>query len=106
MSSQPRCPSRCTAAGSGRTGREKSETRRGAGFRCSALRAKCSVLHVQLGTAVAGATLRIVRTVGVRVRSDRAALAVAVRADQAARIDAVADQVVVHDLGATLGQLL
>src|SRR5690606_14600675 len=65
-----------------------------------------SVLDVQLGAAVLRTAFRIVRTIRVGVRSDRTALAVAGRADQARSVDAVAGQVVIDRLGATLGQLL
>src|SRR6185369_266714 len=64
------------------------------------------VLDVQLGAAVARTAFRIVRTVFVGVRGDRAALAVADRTDQTTGVDAVAGQVVIHRLGATLRQLL
>src|SRR3546814_2389843 len=58
------------------------------------------VLDVQLGAAVARTAFRIVRTVVVGVRRDRAALAVTHRAHQATGVDAVAGQVVVHGAGA------
>src|SRR5690606_1395135 len=64
------------------------------------------VLDVQLGATVLRTAFRIVRTIRVGVRGNRAALAVADRANQARGVDAVAGQVVVHGLGATLGQLL
>src|SRR5690606_32047226 len=54
------------------------------------------VLHVQLGATVLRAAFRIVRTIRVGVRRDRAALAVTVRTDHARGVDAVAGQVVVH----------
>src|SRR3546814_18899070 len=62
------------------------------------------VLDVQLGAAVARTAFRIVRTVVVGVRRDRAALAVTHRAHQATGVHAVSGQVVVHGPGATLGQ--
>src|SRR5690606_13390642 len=65
-----------------------------------------SVLDVQLGAAVLRTAFRIVGTVLVGVRRDRAALAVAVRADHARGVDAIAGQVVVHGARATLGQAL
>src|SRR3546814_20471521 len=58
------------------------------------------VLDVQLGASVARTAFRIVRTVVVGVRRDRAALAVTHRAHQATGVDAVAGQVVVHGAGA------
>src|SRR3546814_17487443 len=61
------------------------------------------VLDVQLGAAVARTAFRIVRTVVVGVRRDRAALAVTHRAHQATGVVAVAGQVVVHGAGATPG---
>src|SRR5690606_13190033 len=61
---------------------------------------------VQLGAAVLRTAFRIVGAVLVGVRRDRAALAVAVRADHARGVDAVAGQVVVHGARATLGQAL
>src|SRR5690606_32700236 len=64
------------------------------------------VLDVQLGATVLRTAFRIVRTIRVGVRGDRTALAVADRADQTRSVDAVAGQVVVHGLGATLRQLL
>src|SRR5690606_15635523 len=48
-----------------------------------------SVLDVQLGATVLGATFRIVRTIRIGVRGNRAALAVADRTLQARRGDTV-----------------
>src|SRR5690606_10128534 len=84
----------------------KQEARHWAGLPGVARALVQSVLDVQLGAAVACTTFRIVGAIRVGVRRDRAALAVTGRALQAACIDAVAGQVVVHGLGATLGQAL
>src|SRR3546814_2477963 len=83
--------------------REKNEARREPGFGYCVER-RTLVLDVQLGAAVARTAFRIVRTVVVGVRRDRAALAVTHRAHQATGVDAVAGQVAVHGAGATLGQ--
>src|SRR5687768_6527165 len=85
--------------------RRKEKARREAGLSLVALN-RGSVLDVQLGAAIARTAFRIVRTIFVGVRRDRTALAVANRTDQACCIDAVARQVVVDGLGATLGELL
>src|SRR5690606_5618772 len=82
----------------------KQEARRWAGLPGVARALRPSVLDVQLGAAVARATFRIVGAIRVGVRRDRAALAVADRTLQAAGVNAVAGQVVVHGLGAALGQ--
>src|SRR5690606_32399835 len=65
-----------------------------------------SVLDVQLRAAVARAAVRVVRTVVIGVRRDRAALAVTGRTHHARRIDAVRGQVVVHRGRAALRQRL
>src|SRR5690606_32284428 len=77
----------------------KNEARREAGLRVLPSN-RGSVLHVQLGAAVARTAFAGV--VGV----DRAALAEAVRTHQTAGVDALAGQVVVHGGGATLRQAL